>query len=395
MLKRIDRLFRDFILYILDLIKYLPLKLAQPAYSIRQEKDFRKEIFLIKTDEIGDYILFRNFLSYFKATKKFEDHKIILCGNIIWKNLAENLDSKNIDEFIWLNKNKFSRNLPYRFNTLKMLSSRRPEILVNCCCSRSFYIDDTIASVVPALRKIGFNTDLANSYRWQISLSNKYYSSIINSNSEVFDFYKNRDFFEKLLNTKIELDKPSINLIEESHSHDYNKDYVIFFTGGKRNYKKWKLDFYREIAEYIISKYNLDILLVGTVSETEGNNQLHIMIKNRDNVKDLSGKTSLIELAGLLKKAKLLITNDSGIVHLAASVNTKIIVILNGTQFGRFLPYPEKTELNFSVLFPPEITEYLSDPNSLNKRYKYRSILDINSVLPARVKNEVDKLIPG
>ena len=83
MLKRVDRLFRDFILYILDLIKYLPLKLAQPTHSIQQEKVFRKEIFLIKTDEIGDYILFRNFLSYLRASKQFENYEVILCGNII------------------------------------------------------------------------------------------------------------------------------------------------------------------------------------------------------------------------------------------------------------------------------------------------------------------------
>ena len=42
---------------------------------------------------------------------------------------------------------------------------------------------------------------------------------------------------------------------------------------------------------------------------------------------NLTGKTSLIELAGLLKRSRLLVTVDSGPMHLAAAVGTPVVAI--------------------------------------------------------------------
>ena len=152
-------------------------------------------------------------------------------------------------------------------------------------------------------------------------------------------------------------------------------------------------NYYKEIAEYIITKYNFDIFFVGTQSESSDNQLICHQLTNKDKVNDLSGKTSLTELAFILKKAKLLISNDSGIAHLAASLNTKTIVILNGTQFGRFLPYPEKTSLSIKALYPPKIRREYSNMTRLHEKYKYRSLLNINTISPAYVKTEIDELL--
>ena len=381
------------ILWLHDFLKFFYLKPVELFINKTIPFNHERTVFLIKTDEIGDYLLFRNLLFYLKSCKKFASYRIVLCGNIIWENLADNLDQNYIDEFVWLEKSKFSGNLIYRFNFLKTLSQRKPEILVNCCYSRSYYIDDTIASVIQSKEKIAFQTDLSNSYKWQIKLSDKFYSLLINSENEVFELYKNRLLFEKLLNTKIDLLKPTITLEKENNLTIPEGSFAVFFIGGKRNYKKWKLNYYKEIAEYIIKKYNLSIYFVGTESESKDNQLLIDQLGNNNKINDLSGNTSLIELASILKKARLLVSNDSGIVHLAASVNTKTIVILNGTHFGRFLPYPEETGLNISALYPHEISKYIGDRKSLYKKHKYRSILDINTVSPMQVKDEIDKLL--
>jgi ADP-heptose:LPS heptosyltransferase len=386
-----DRIIRDFLLFIFDLLKYLPYKFIQPVHVPQGEP--QKDIFIIKTDEIGDYVLFRNFLPFIKNNKRYGNYKIILCGNNIFKNLAENLDKDYVDEFIWLNKKKFINNLRYRNDQLKFLSSRNPEILVNCCYSRSFYIDDEIALKVPASKKIAFKTDLSNSYKWQIKLSNKYYSNLIDINGEVFDFKKNRSFLEKLFNIKIDLSRPEISINKLPDAQGQNKNYAVLYAGGKRNYKKWDLNYFIKIGDFIVEKYDLNIFLVGTESEAKDNLEIYSGIKNKNKVTDLTGKTSLISLTSLISKAKLLIANDSGIVHLAASVKTKTIVILNGTQFGRFLPYPADTCIEISALYPAEIMKNINDKNSLYEKFKYRSTLDINSVLPEQVENEIDKVI--
>ena len=46
----------------------------------------------------------------------------------------------------------------------------------------------------------------------------------------------------------------------------------------------------------------------------------------------LSGETSLGELAALLKRARFLVSNDSGPIHLAASQKTKILGLFGPTS---------------------------------------------------------------
>lgn len=55
---------------------------------------------------------------------------------------------------------------------------------------------------------------------------------------------------------------------------------------------------------------------------------------------NLAGATSLGQLATLTRDAALVLTNDSGPVHLAYATRTPSVCILGGGQFGQLLPYP-------------------------------------------------------
>jgi len=336
-LRKIDRRTRDFILFIFDLIKFIPLKLVEPSVSSTVANQFTKEILLIKLDEIGDYFLFRNFLAYIKQSELFKDFKVTICGNSVWKNLAENLDVNFVDEFIWLNKGEFSTNLLYRYKFLKMISSRNPIISINCSYSRSFYLDDTVIYSIKSKRKIGFNTDLSNSYRWQIRKSDYYYNELINSEKERFDFYKNKILFTKVLQMHLPIERPEIKLESIQSNLNIDTNYVMFFVGGRLNYKRWKLNNFVKLGEYLIQNYKLKIALIGSISEQKINEKFISNIKMHEQVINLTGKTTFVELLKLLKDTKLLISNDTGIVHAAASLNVPTVVLANGTHFGRFL----------------------------------------------------------
>jgi ADP-heptose:LPS heptosyltransferase len=57
---------------------------------------------------------------------------------------------------------------------------------------------------------------------------------------------------------------------------------------------------------------------------------------------NLAGRTSLLELAALMQRALVVISNDSAPAHLAAAVRAPVVVLLGGGHFGRFFPYPEE-----------------------------------------------------
>jgi len=392
-LRKIDRSIRDLLLFMLDILKFVPAVLIKPGANISQDSYNKNEVLLIKTDEIGDYLLFRDYLSFIRNSDKFKNYKIILCGNKIWKDIALNFDKSFIDEFVWIDKTSFNKNLLYRVNFLKSISRQNPETVINCSYSRNFFIDDSIIESTRAKYKIGFKTDLSNSYKWQVKLSDKYYTKLIDCSEERFELNKNRFFYENILGTKIQINKPAIYIPAGAKSGHCFKDYVVLFLGGKRKYKKWDMNKFLDIGNYVISKYNFNILLVGAKSEINDNRRFYKSINRNDKVTDLTGKTSLSELLLLLESANLLISNDSGIIHMAASVNTCTIVLLNGSQFGRFLPYPEDSGANITTFYPDEIKQNLSDKEYLYKKYEYRSLLDINSISPEEVKVKIDKIV--
>jgi len=65
------------------------------------------------------------------------------------------------------------------------------------------------------------------------------------------------------------------------------------------------------------------------------------MFGSLSRVENLCGTTSLTELVDIISKAKLLITNDSSALHIAACLNTQTICLLMGRHYGRFAPYPK------------------------------------------------------
>lgn len=387
---KIDRSFKDALLFIFDILKFILYQIALPAVSSITFDNFEKAIFLIKTDEIGDYILFRNFLPLIKQNEKFKDYKIVLCGNSAWKDIAENIDLDYVDEFIWLNKKKFMNNLFYRYKFLKTISLRNPELTVNCSYSRSFFIDDAIVHSIPSKKKIGFKTDLSNSYNWQLKISNKDYDWLVNCEEEIFEFYKNKILFEKIFNLNITLKQPYINCANLKTEIKINENYVVFFIGGRYTYKRWNLENFIKLGNYIIQKYGLRILLLGASSEEKLNSAFINKIGTQEQVINLTCKTSLTDIIKILANAKLLVSNDTGIVHIAFSVGTNTIVIANGTHLGRFLPYPADINKKMVVIFPPRISRLIEKEEFSFEKLKYRSLYNLNDVSYNLVKDKVD-----
>ena len=103
---------KNLIVFILSYLTIVIIKLN------RVEKS-HKTLLLIRLDEIGDFILFCNCITAIKTSKKYRDYKISLCGNKIWKDLAENYYNEEIDQFIWMNKNRFYSNPVYKYKILK------------------------------------------------------------------------------------------------------------------------------------------------------------------------------------------------------------------------------------------------------------------------------------
>lgn len=91
------------------------------------------------------------------------------------------------------------------------------------------------------------------------------------------------------------------------------------------------------MADELIRKKSVKILLLGTVEEEEIAGEICGHMKEK--CVNLSGKTNLRQLGALLGICKLLITNDSGAMHIASAVKTPVVAIFGSTDPERTGPW--------------------------------------------------------
>jgi lipopolysaccharide heptosyltransferase I len=104
--------------------------------------------------------------------------------------------------------------------------------------------------------------------------------------------------------------------------------------------KMWPMKRYAELTDTIAAKLKAQPVLIGSSEDKVRINELLSMAKSKP--VNLCGKTSLLQLAALLKKVDLLITNDSGPMHIAAAVGTPVVALFGPTRPKRTGPYGDR-----------------------------------------------------
>jgi heptosyltransferase-2 len=94
--------------------------------------------------------------------------------------------------------------------------------------------------------------------------------------------------------------------------------------------KQWFPDRFAAAAARIQEETGFGIVIFGSEGDREAGAETAAGISGA--VLDLSGKTTLRELMGHLSLCRLLITNDSGTMHLAAALGTPVVAVFGSTE---------------------------------------------------------------
>ena len=116
--------------------------------------------------------------------------------------------------------------------------------------------------------------------------------------------------------------------------------------------KLWSNEKFAHLADLINDKLQMKVVFTG--SEKEPIEKITSLMTTESI--NLGGQTSLLELACLYKKARMVISTDSGPMHLAAAVGTPVIALFGPTDPARTGPYGAghtiiRTELPCSPCF--------------------------------------------
>ena len=113
--------------------------------------------------------------------------------------------------------------------------------------------------------------------------------------------------------------------------------------GASESSKRWHLSAFSTLALELIDQGVSSIVLLGAADEMPlGNAFLERLSGQAAHVHNLIGRTQVDELAACLETLDLLISNDTGTMHLAAAVGTTVINLsLGSAWFRETAPYGE------------------------------------------------------
>lgn len=100
--------------------------------------------------------------------------------------------------------------------------------------------------------------------------------------------------------------------------------------------KRWPIGRYREVMERISRNHDLTWIVVGTSKEESLGEELARDFPGK--AANLCGKTTLAELIGELKRCHLLLTNDTGTMHLADLLGVPVVALFGSTEPARTGP---------------------------------------------------------
>ena len=160
----------------------------------------------------------------------------------------------------------------------------------------------------------------------------------------------------------------------------FQNGYIAFVIGAKHKTKCLP----DEKIKSICSKINYPIVLLGGFEDKQRGNEIAAQFKGK--VFSSCGKTTVGQSASLVKQSQLVITHDTGLMHIAAAFRKKIISVWGNTvpEFGMY-PYLPTGTTPFSIIEVKNLScrpcSKLGYEKCPKKHFKCMNLIDENEIL--------------
>lgn len=360
------------------------------ARSGFRQKPVQPKLLIIRVDEIGDYILWRNFLNEIVSSPRYRDYEIHFCGNRSWKSLFEQFDASAIHKSFWIDKIRFKKELRYRCRFLQMIYRQGYTTVINPAFSRDKRYDDSIVRAANAKENIGMVANTESVQPYELGYDKGLYTRLFqHPHKPLFEFYRNRMFTEFVTGVYSSVVDTSVPSALLPAFPGLPENYMVVFPGSRSKTRIWPVDNFIQVAAYLYEQRGFTAVVCGAAGDKVYTDAF--CKAYRYPFLDLTGKTSLPKMLTVLQKASMLLSVDTGSVHLAAAVGCPVTAIFNGSQYKRFAPYPKELSAHFIAVYPKQIQQELSDDEMVRSKYEFVVDTPYDLVTPEQVIEAVKR----
>jgi lipopolysaccharide heptosyltransferase II len=152
--------------------------------------------------------------------------------------------------------------------------------------------------------------------------------------------YQNRQM--ELVIPEQEMESASVLLQQEGIA--INQPFVIAAPGASCSARRYEPDRFADMVRILCDKITLPVVIAGSQREADKIQPVLDVTENNERVISLVGKTSVPQLAALIRSASLVIANNSASLHIADAFNRPMVILYSGSEYEsqwepRFSPH--------------------------------------------------------
>lgn len=279
---------------------------------------------MIRTDRMGDVLL--NVPAIRALKQRFNAYIVALVAPEL-KELMESFPE--IDRVLPFDEENWQKGIPARFQLLRRIRKERFDLAVILNPARRFHVLTCLAGIP---MRLGYNR------KWGFLLTHKIEDKkSLGLKHEVeynLDLVRHIGADTEDKGISIKADREDARFVEEllAKSGIKNEDLLIAVHPHSTNPAKcWPRKNFVLVMDELSRRFAVKVVLIGGKEET--NAAIEMLSLTACRPVNLSGLLSLKQLSAFFRRCVLLISNDSGPVHIAAASDASAVVI-----FGRNIP---------------------------------------------------------
>lgn len=292
-----------------------------------------KSVVVVRTDAIGDFILWLPYAKRLYAELRRHHEKVILVCNAAVSELArEELPV----EIFPIERKRFQFDPAYRFRTLRALRLLGAALTWHPVVSRDSIVGDPIVRACGAYA-YGFAGGAKNQTYLERRLGDRFYGALLPvGDANLHEAAAHEAFLAwALKDARAPTEKFVFQLPKKAKAAS---PYWILAPGAGKNERVWSANGFSLVIKKIARDFpGLRVKLLGSASEWTLCQE--ILDASGLPGENLAGQTGLTQMMRIVGGACFLVGNESAAIHAAALLRIPSVCIAGGGHFGRFVPY--------------------------------------------------------
>jgi ADP-heptose:LPS heptosyltransferase len=146
------------------------------------------------------------------------------------------------------------------------------------------------------------------------------------------------------------------------------------------NERRWNIGHWAALLRPI----NEDISFIGSRHDWMFYRALSLLLWEKEGLHNTAGALQLVDVARLLKKSRMIVCVNSGIMHMAVALNVPVVAIVGGTPASIILP-ADNSRVRW--VEDPELRWWNPEDGHVARTSR------INEILPEQVRKVMDEMV--